>query len=464
MPYSECSRRHERGFRGAESNRIATARRAGAMARADDGGARTRDALAKRRIAAMLAREIARDGDATRRDDATRRRCEDVCATYDGAHARARRRGRARERRDAQAAAGRLNVGACGASARGFATAEEIVAFATLGDDAIDDAGRRALTLGARGRLRRMHAEGETITGGAIAAEEAFEACERGGFWKTRWGDVAERAAARATRAVRRRFGATDGGGRARRRGTFDGDDGSSASEEIEALEVERADDVAIETVDGWLFREGVGGRGELDFSSDFSAEKSDSDGDDAPETERANGVVFRSKVSDDDSERSEFADERSDEDEDEDGETAFLQVEGAEIRDVEKDAEFMMREILAMQNESERVIAGKIQEKVERTKGAAASIEARRAKMLQSLLSKYSRVDTSKNSHTGAILRETTSSNPKYHFFRGTEPGKTRIEATNVDIRFRSIDAHVKAKKRDEEDRKERIAAMFRG
>ena len=275
MPYCDCSRRHELGFRGAAHRIESPPRDAPARWRARTTAARgARDALAKRRIVAMLAREIARDGDATRRDDATRRRCEDVCATYDGAHARARRRGRARERRDAQAAAGRLNVGACGASARGFATAEEIVAFATLGDDAIDDAGRRALTLGARGRLRRMHADGETITGGAIAAEEAFEACERGGFWKTRWGDVAERAAARATRAVRRRFGATDAGGRARRRGTFDGDDGSSASEEIEALEVERADDVAIETVDGWLFREGVGGRGELDFSSDFRRKK----------------------------------------------------------------------------------------------------------------------------------------------------------------------------------------------
>ena len=449
-------------------NRIATARRAGAMARADDGGARTRDALAKRRIVSMLAREIARDGDATRRDDATRRRCEDVCATYDGAHARARRRGRARERRDAQAAAGRLIVGACGASARGFATAEEIVAFATLGDDAIDDAGRRALTLGARGRLRRMHADGETITGGAIAAEEAFEACERGGFWKTRWGDVAERAAARATRAVRRRFGATDAGGRARRRGTFDGDDGSSAREAMEALERgerrrdrrRRSATVRRLVVSRGRGRNGASRTCRPSFRRDGAIQTAAMRARPSARTR----VVLRSNVRTTARNGASSPTRGATRTRTKTARRRFVRVEGAEIRDVEKDAEFVMREILAMQNESERVIAGKIQERVERTKGAAASVEARRAKMLQSLLSKYSRVDTSKNSHTGAIVRETTSSNPKYHFFRGTEPGKTRIEATNVGVRFRSVDAHVKAKKRAEEDRKERIAAMFRG
>jgi hypothetical protein len=243
----------------------------------------------------------------------------------------------------------------------------------------------------------------------------------------------------RAPRADRRRFATTS------RRRALDGDDGSSARE---AMDIERGDDDAIDaataTVRGWLSRE----RETSEVSSEFSAGRSDSDGGDAR---------------DEDEDKDEDEGEDEDEDEDEDGETAFVRVEGAEIRDVEKDAEFVMREILAMQNESERVIAGKIQERVERTKGAAASVEARRAKMLQSLLSKYSRVDTSKNSHTGAIVRETTSSNPKYHFFRGTEPGKTHIEATNVGVRFRSVDAYVKAKKRAEEDRKERIAAMFR-
>ena len=193
-------------------------------------------------------------------------------------------------------------------------------------------------------------------------------------------------------------------------------------------MDIERGDDDAIDaataTVRGWLSRE----RETSEVSSEFSAGRSDSDGGDARDG---------ANEGDDAAERRAAADAGSDEDEDEDGETAFVRVEGAEIRDVEKDAEFVMREILAMQNESERVIAGKIQERVERTKGAAASVEARRAKMLQSLLSKYSRVDTSKNSHTGAIVRETTSSNPKYHFFRGTEPGKTHIEATNVGVRF---------------------------
>jgi hypothetical protein len=248
----------------------------------------------------------------------------------------------------------------------------------------------------------------------------------------------------RAPRADRRRFATTS------RRRALDGDDGSSARE---AMDIERGDDDAIDaataTVRGWLSRE----RETSEVSSEFSAGRSDSDGGDARDG---------ANEGDDAAERRAAADAGSDEDEDEDGETAFVRVEGAEIRDVEKDAEFVMREILAMQNESERVIAGKIQERVERTKGAAASVEARRAKMLQSLLSKYSRVDTSKNSHTGAIVRETTSSNPKYHFFRGTEPGKTHIEATNVGV-FRSVDAYVKAKKRAEEDRKERIAAMFR-
>ena len=249
----------------------------------------------------------------------------------------------------------------------------------------------------------------------------------------------------RAPREDRRRFATTS------RRRALDGDDGSSARE---AMDIERGDDDAIDaataTVRGWLSRE----RETSEASSEFSAGRRDADGGDARDG---------ANEGDDAAERRAAADAGSDEDEDEDGETAFVRVEGAEIRDVEKDAEFVMREILAMQNESERVIAGKIQERVERTKGAAASVEARRAKMLQSLLSKYSRVDTSENSHTGAIVRETTSSNPKYHFFRGTEPGKTHIEATNVGVRFRSVDAYVKAKKRAEEDRKERIAAMFR-
>jgi hypothetical protein len=415
--------------------------------RDDDRGARARDALAKRRIVAMLVDEIARTTRPNDDDDAMKMKCDAICATHADAFERARTSANDEARRDATRTAGRAIVRACGAAREGFATAEEIAAFATLDDETTEDA-RRALARGTRGRLRRMHANGETITGGAIAAEEAFEACERNRFWRTEWGEVAERATRRATRAVRRRFGTT-----ARGRRWVDGDGGSSASEENG---IERASDgaidAAVETVDGWLFRE----RG----ASDEESELSDSDGGDAPD--RANEGAFRSKLREYESERGDFADERGDEDED--GETAFVQVEGAEIRHVEKDAEFVMREILAMQKESERVIAGKIQEKVERTKGAAMSVEARRANMLQSLLSKYTRVDTSKKSHTGAFLRETTSSNPKYHFFRGTEPSKTRIEATNVDVRFRSVDAHVKAKKRAEEDRKERIAAMFRG
>jgi len=149
------------------------------------------------------------------------------------------------------------------------------------------------------------------------------------------------------------------------------------------------------------------------------------------------------------------------DDDESEDDESRFVRVEGAEIRNVERDHEYVIREITAMRGETTTEIAERIKANVERTKGASTSIEAKRAQLLQSLLAKYTRVESSRNSHTGAYTRDVTSNNPKHAFFAGTET-RTRIVTRDKNLEFRSVKAHVERRKSEISARETRRETLF--
>ncbi|OUS46822.1 hypothetical protein BE221DRAFT_52285, partial [Ostreococcus tauri] len=145
-------------------------------------------------------------------------------------------------------------------------------------------------------------------------------------------------------------------------------------------------------------------------------------------------------------------------EDDDDVAEPSFVQVDGAEVRDIERDDEFVMREILSMRGETDAAIAGRIRANVERTQGALDSAESRRARMLQDLLEKFTRMDTSRSSHTGAMVRESSSTNSRHKFFAQREP-KTRIESKNKSLKFISVSKHVRKALETEKERKRAVS-----
>lgn len=333
-------------------------------------------------------------------------------------------------RRDGRAIAGRMLVGACARDGGAtMATAAEAAAFA--GVDAR-----------ATGRmLRFMHANGKVVSQGAIAAEDAFEAVSDvdSGVVGARWLARVEREHARATRFCRRALGLT------RARG-----------EEEEAVQALSAvarddDDGAFDLVDEWLFR---GAPSDDDDDDDDAIEESESEEDaleDADMDDMDDAEAFASMNA-----------APSNENEGGDPEqTEFIPVEGAEIRDVEKDNEYFIREIMSLQGASDAEIAQRIQRDVDLTKGAENSVGARRALMMQSLFKQFGRTDTASASHTGATVRESSSTHSRHKFFNRTE-NKTRIERRNKPLEFKSVTEYVRSNKKAEEARARRIASML--
>ena len=277
--------------------------------------------------------------------------------------------------------------------------------------------------------MARAHAEGRAAASGAVACEDAFDlAVTSRGFFRENWGVVVEEAMPRAVREVRRRFGLD----RAR-----------------EGAREETGRETRDDALDAWLFA-----ARDRDEDSDSVSVSSADEEEDENEDERrlysSSSFVARARRG-----------SISTMDEDEDERKRFIRVEGAEIRHVERDHEYVVREIAAMRGESTAEIAERIRANVERTEGAKTSVEARRARLLQSLLAKYTRVESSRNSHTGAHARDMTSNNPKHAFFAGTET-RTRIVTRNKDLEFRSVKAHVDRRKNEIAARETRRAMLF--
>ena len=336
-------------------------------------------------------------------------------------------------------AAARSTKGASTARARRLGRAlvgAALVSAATGTDDAVGARVRDVATLcgwdanATRGAFRKAHACGWCATREMVLREEAFEFCANAGFVGESWMREVETRHARGCRRARRALGlatrgrrSEDGGGRA----SADGSDDSEARAKKEAI-------------DGWLFH-----------GSEFANEDDDASGDDDDESASgasdANDDVGASEDWDDDSE-----------DDDDVAEPSFVQVDGAEVRDIERDDEFVMREILSMRGETDAAIAGRIRANVERTQGALDSAESRRARMLQDLLEKFTRMDTSRSSHTGAMVRESSSTNSRHKFFAQREP-KTRIESKNKSLKFISVSEHVRKALETEKERKRAVS-----
>ena len=360
-------------------------------------------------------------------------------------NARARRgETSAADRRDGRVIAGRALARACGGWGGGV-TAR--AASALAGADA---AATRRL-------MRAMHAEGRVISQGAIAEEEAFEVVSdgRSGVLGARWLARVEGEYARATRFARRALGLTRRG----RGGGGDGDDddegdegdemdGGDVGRDVQAAVVARdADDGAFDLVDEWLQR----GASSDDDDDDDDDEAKESE-DDAREDDGIGDVHALEAMDAAPSNETEDGDPEP---------TAFIPVEGAEVRDVEQDNEYFIREIMSLQGASDAEIAQRIHANVELTKGAENSVSARRALMMQSLFKKFGRKDTARASHTGATVRESSSTNPRHKFFAQTE-NKTRIESRNKSLEFRSVNEYVRTHKEVEEARARRVKTML--
>ena len=407
-------------------------------------------ALVKARLVAHIVREILIEAtDASSDavdvpDDAlvaiARETCDLYARTFADARATRESGLGARERRETKIRAGRCLVAATrprGASSD-ITTLRHLARFVALGenhDEGVDIVAReRALTRGMRGTLAKIHAEGRTVASGAVACEDAFDvAVATGGFFREHWGVVVEEAMPKVVRAVRRRFGVD------------------------RSRVVAREETPKNEALDAWLFaaREGGGedsaSASSVDEAYDEAYDEEDFDDD---------GRLFSSSSFVARARRGSISRDEDD-DESEDDESRLVRVEGAEIRNVERDHEYVIREITAMRGETTTEIAERIKANVERTKGASTSIEAKRAQLLQSLLAKYTRVESSRNSHTGAYTRDVTSNNPKHAFFAGTET-RTRIVTRDKNLEFRSVKAHVERRKSEISARETRRETLF--
>ena len=405
-----------------------------------------RPALVKARLVDHIIRDIRTEAADALDDDALDARARETCERFARAFtdARATRESGlgARERRETKIRAGRCLTAATrrrGASAE-FATLADLARFVAMGDEGeASSLSERVLRRGMRGMLAKAHAEGRAVSSGAVACEDAFDlAVTSRGFFRENWGVVVEEAMPRAVREVRRRFGLD----RAR-----------------EDVREETGRETRDDALDAWLFA--ARDRGEdSDSVSVSSADEEEDEDEDKDERRLYSSSSFvararRGSISTMDEDKDE------DEDEDEDERKRFIRVEGAEIRHVERDHEYVVREIAAMRGESTAEIAERIRANVERTEGAKTSVEARRARLLQSLLAKYTRVESSRNSHTGAHARDMTSNNPKHAFFAGTET-RTRIVTRNKNLEFRSVKAHVDRRKNEIAARETRRAMLF--
>jgi len=393
-----------------------------------------RPALVKARLVDHIIRDIRTEAADALDDDALDARARETCERFARAFtdARATRESGlgARERRETKIRAGRCLTAATrrrGASAE-FATLADLARFVAMGDEGeASSLSERVLRRGMRGMLAKAHAEGRAVSSGAVACEDAFDlAVTSRGFFRENWGVVVEEAMPRAVREVRRRFGLD----RAR-----------------EGVREETGRETRDDALDAWLFA--ARDRGE--DSDSVSVSSADED-EDERRLYSSSSFVARAR-------RGSIS--TMDEDEDEDERKRFIRVEGAEIRHVERDHEYVVREIAAMRGESTAEIAERIRANVERTEGAKTSVEARRARLLQSLLAKYTRVESSRNSHTGAHARDMTSNNPKHAFFAGTET-RTRIVTRNKNLEFRSVKAHVDRRKNEIAARETRRAMLF--
>lgn len=349
---------------------------------------------------------------------------------------------RARDRREARMRLGKLY----GAIVRGSAldaradviTLAEITRFLSRSPALRPptEAARVALENGIAAHMRALHRDGVLCTAGSIAEDEAHEVLHGDGLFARFIGSRCDAAIARATRALKKRYRAVD--------------DEASMRGDDDVLRRMRS--VAI---DGWLgaasddeYDDNDDGGGTFDAQSDELTDTvADEDDladfyDGEEEDAAAIAATSRNVIDVDDA----YED---------DGVSHYVPVAGAEICDVEKDQEFILKEIISLRHESDQSIAKRVQANLEATRGAENSADGRRAKLFADLFRKYARTDTSQNVHTGAVVREMSSHNPKYNFFRGTEP-KTRIEPTVKGIEFRSVDAHVKEKKaREDKHRK---------
>ena len=345
---------------------------------------------------------------------------------------------RARDRREARMRLGKVY----GAIVRGSAldtradviTLAEITRFLSRSPALRPptEAARVALENGIAAHMRALHRDGVLCTAGSIAEDEAHEVLHGDGLFARFIGRRCDAAIARATRALKKRYRALD--------------DEASMRGDDDVLT--RMRNVAI---DGWLgaasddeYDDNDDGGGTFDELTDAVADEDDladfydgEEEDDAAIAGTSRNVIDAEDAYEDD------------------GVSHYVPVAGAEICDVEKDQEFILKEIISLRLESDQSIAKRVQANLEATRGAQDSTDGRRARLFADLFRKYSRTDTSQNVHTGAVVREMSSHNPKYNFFRGTEP-KTRIEPTVKDIEFRSVDAHVKEKKaREDKHRK---------
>ena len=357
----------------------------------------------------------------------------DACSEYERIYRDARcETTKAKRRRECRTHIGELLIAVVGESAPGLTTTKRLLEFFSASktfSKRVEDA---TLRNGLEARMRRLHQLGVTIAPGAIAVEEAFDAVEADALLM-RWGRRTERATETATRRLRRKYGAreTAAGGVADGAETFDvdhrkgfdaveewlgGDDASSDGNESSSLDDldEDAKTLLLEMEETNDERHDVGGVNEEDFVSEMSEDD----------------------VTDDD----------------EDG-AAYVDVRGAKVVGLEKDNEYLAREISALRDQTDEAIAARIRENVERTKYAADSEEGRRARLFQTFFDKYSRKDTTQNTHTGAFRREATSGNPRYNFFRGTEK-KTRIEPHMKGVEYKGVESHVRERKKEEQAR----------
>lgn len=356
----------------------------------------------------------------------------DACSEYERVYRDARcETTKAKRRRECKTRIGELLIAVVGESAPGLTTTKRLLEFFSASKTFSKRAEDATLRNGLEARMRRLHQLGVTIAPGAIAVEEAFDAVEADALLM-RWGRRTERAAKTATRRLRRKYGAreTAVGGVADGAETFDVDHRKG-----------------FDAVEEWL-------GGDDDALSDGNESSSL---DDLDEDEDAKTLLLEMEETNDVGgvDEEDFASEMSENDatdDDEDG-AAYVNVRGAKVVGLEKDNEYLAREISALRDQTDEAIAARIRENVERTKYAADSEEGRRARLFQTFFDKYSRKDTTQNTHTGALRREATSGNPRYNFFRGTEK-KTRIEPHMKGVEYKGVESHVRERKKEEQAR----------
>ena len=389
------------------------------------------------RTAAYASLDDDADGasDAAVLERALKASARDACGEYERVYRDARSETtKAKRRRECRERIGELLIAVAGEAAPGLTTTKRLLEFFSASktfSKRVDDA---TLRNGLEARMRRLHQLGVVIAPGAIAVEEAFDAVEADALLE-RWGRRTERAAKTATRRLRRKYGAreTAAGGVAVGAETFDVDHrkGFDAVEEWLGGDEASSDENESSSLDD----------SDRDEDAKMLFSQTEETNDDHRDVEGVNEEDFASEMSEDD-----------ETDNDEDG-AAYVNVRGAQVVGLEKDNEYLAREISALRDQTDEAIAARIRENVERTKYAADSEEGRRARLFQTFFEKYSRKDTTQNTHTGAFRREATSGNPRYNFFRGTEK-KTRIEPQMKGIEYKGVESHVRQKKKEEQTR----------